>query len=74
MSADATSRHEEWLQALEPSVRAEVEAEIALYKPNGVWQFEESEAEEDGEPSDVTGLSADFSSEELDSDTVAAAD
>ena len=74
MSADTTSRHEEWLEALDPHVRAKVEAEIAYYKPAGVWEFEELEPEGDGEPSGRMGLTVDFGSEELDSDTVAAAD
>lgn len=74
MSAGRNSRHQEWLDGLEPRVRAEVEADIALYKPGGAWQFEEHESEEDWEPSDGTGLTEEFRTEEPDSDAVAAAD
>lgn len=74
MSAGTNSRHQEWLDELEPRVRAEVEADIAFYKPDGVWQFEDRESDEDREPSDRTGLTADVRTEEPDSDTVAAAD
>lgn len=65
MRADATSRHQEWLEALEPRVRAEVEAEIAYYKSDGVWDFEEVDVDDDWEPSGKHGLTVEFSSEEI---------
>ena len=74
MSADTTSRHQEWLESLEPRVRAEVEAEMAYYKPGGFWSFEELEPEDDGHPLEKARTTVDFSSEDSDSDTVAAAD
>lgn len=74
MSAGKNSRHQEWLDGLEPRVRDEVEADIAFYKPDGVWQFEQHESEEDGEPFDGTGLTTELRTEEPDSDAVAAAD
>ena len=74
MSAGTSSRHQEWLEELEPRVRAAVEADIAFYKPDGAWQFEENESEEDREASDGAELTADIRTEEQDSDSVAAAD
>lgn len=74
MSERARSRHEEWLDELEPRVRAEVEDEIASYKPAGGWQFEETEPEDDREPSDGTGQKPNLNSGESGTNTVAAAD
>ncbi len=72
MNAESTSRHQEWLESLEPRVRAEVEAEIAYYKPNGVWQFEEVDDDEgDWVPQAEPDTAAQA---ESDSDVVAAAD
>lgn len=67
MSANTTSRHQEWLEALEPRVRAEVEAEIAYYKPDGVWEFEEVDIDEDWVPpaGSGMGLTVEFSGEEI---------
>ncbi len=65
MSADTRSRHQEWLEGLDPSTRAEVEAEISYYKPDGVWEFDEIEPEDDWEPSGRMGLTVHFSSEEI---------
>ena len=65
MSESATSRHQEWLEALDPRVRAEVEAEIAYYKPDGLWEFEELEPEDDWQPSSRVGLTVHFSSDEM---------
>ena len=65
MSADKISRHQEWFDSLDPRVRTEVEAEIAYYKPDGQWEFEESEPEDDWVPSDEIELAVSFSSEEL---------
>lgn len=72
MSQNASSRHEEWLRSLDARVRAEVEAEISYYKPGGKWKF--GEPVDDEAPSAGTEPAVDFSSEEVDSDTVAAAD
>ncbi|MXX48160.1 MAG: hypothetical protein F4Z38_07590 [Chloroflexi bacterium] len=72
MSQDASSRHEEWLRSLDARVRAEVETEIAYYKPGGQWEFEEPV--DDEAPSDGTGPSVDLGSEEMDADAAAAAD
>ena len=72
MSTNPKSRHQEWLESLEPSVRAEVEAEIAYYKPDGVWEFEEVDDEDDDwAPSAEPDTAAQA---ESDSDVVAAAD
>ncbi|MDE2746495.1 MAG: hypothetical protein OXI41_11015 [Chloroflexota bacterium] len=65
MSAETTSRHQEWREGLDPSTRAEVEAEISYYKPNGVWEFEEVEPDDDWEPSGRMGLTVHFSSDEI---------
>ena len=65
MSAEAKSSHQEWLEALDPRVRAAVEAEIAQYKPDGVWEFEELESEEDWAPSGEMGLTVYYSSAEI---------
>ena len=65
MSAGTGSKHQEWLESLDPRVRAEVEAEIAYYKPNGLWEFEESEAEDDWEPSGRMGLTVHFTGDEI---------
>ena len=34
------SRNQEWLESLDSDVRAEVEAEIAFYKNEDLWEFE----------------------------------
>ena len=65
MSADIGSRHQEWLESLDPRVRAEVEAEIASYKPEGLWEFEELEPEDDWEPSGRMGLTVHFTGDEI---------
>ncbi len=65
MSADTRSRHQVWLESLDPRVRAEVEAEIASYKPDGLWEFEEIEPEGDWEPSGRMGLTVHFTGDEI---------
>ena len=47
---------------------------MAIYKPGGVWQFEEHESEEGREPGEEAELTTDFRTEEPESDAVAAAD
>lgn len=74
MSAGSNSRHQEWLEELEPRVRAEVEADMAFYKPAGMWQFEDHESEEGREPGEGPELTMDFGTEEPETDAVAAAD
>ena len=65
MNADTGSKHQEWLESLDPRVRAEVEAEIASYKPKGLWEFEELETEDDWEPSGRMGLTVHFTGDEI---------
>lgn len=72
MSDEVRTRHREWLESLEPHVRAEVEAEIAYYKNGDLWEFEEVDDEDDGwAPSAEPDTAA---RAESDSDVVAAAD
>ena len=47
MSEEVRTRHREWLESLEPHVRAEVEAEIAYYKNGDLWEFEEVDDDDD---------------------------
>ena len=65
MTAETTSPHQEWLAALDQNVRAAVEAEMLLHKPDGVWEFEALEPENDWVPGSRVGLTVHFNGEEM---------
>ncbi len=70
MSEDARTRHREWLESLDPDVRVEVEAEIAFYKNEDLWEFEEvDDNDDDWAPPAEADTAA-----PAESDSVAAAD
>ena len=70
MSEEVRTRHREWLESLDPGVRAEVEAEIAFYKNEDLWEFEEVEDSDEDWPLPAEGDTAALA----ESDSVAAAD
>ena len=62
----ADSSHESWLATLKPDVRLQVEAEIAFYNNEDLWNLEYVEDDEwEPDPKGGMGLIVDFDAEEV---------